>query len=181
MRSWLEEFTVLGFGLVVLMFGFYPLIPGRAAWHKALFVEGLIVIGLIIYVLAVADRTGYVLNLFFWAMGIALVTGLDYAGATPYQKSQADPWLGKLGVKRIGPVNLSNRARIWQSRISLDRSLCNACAICYDVCPTSVYEIERGRQKKIAVKYPGRCEACGACVLQCPTSALSLYPEDVKR
>ncbi len=179
MRSWLEEFTVLGFGLVALMFGFYPLIPGRAAWHKLLFVEGLIAIGLLVYVLMIADRTSYVLNLFFWAIGITFIIGIDFAGTTPFQKNQMDPWLNKLGMKRIGSVNFGGRAKIRQSKISLDQTLCNACAICYDVCPTGVYEIERDGPKKVVVKYPGLCEACEACVLQCPTNALSLYPRDI--
>lgn len=173
MRSWLEEFTTLGFGLVALMFGFYPLIPGKAAWHKLLFVEGLIGIGLLVYILTAVDRTGYILNLFFWSMGLVLFIGIDFAGTTPFQKSQLDPWLDRLGIRRIGPVNFTSRAKIITSKIILNQAKCTACGICYDVCPMGVYDVEKDQHQKVVVKYPERCEACEACVLQCPEGALS--------
>jgi len=173
MRSWLEEFAVMGIGLVAFMFGFYPLIPGRAGWQKLLFTEGLIGIGLLVYILTAVERTDYILNLFFWGMGTVFLIGMDFAGATPFQKSQLDPVLDKLGIRHIGPVNFSGRASIITGKVILDQAACNACEICEDVCPRSCYELEKTDHKKLIIAYPGLCEACEACVLQCPRGALS--------
>jgi len=115
----------------------------------------------------------HVRNLFFVAMGLVMVIGIDFGGVSPLYKSDFDPLLDKLGIRRIGPVDLRGRAKITGGKITLNQARCTACEICYDVCPTGVYEIEKGEHKKVVIKYPNLCEACEACVLQCPTRALS--------
>ncbi len=173
LRAWLVEFVVLGWGLLLLIYGFYPLIPGKVGWHKLLFLEALLGVGLLGYVFLAADPSGYIRDLWFIAMGLVLIMGTDFGGMTPLYKSDLDPLLGKLGIGRIGPVDFSERAKIIRGKIALDQAKCTACGICFDVCPTGVYEIGKGEPKRVMIKYPELCEACEACVLQCPEAALS--------
>jgi len=172
-RAWLVEFIALGWGLVLLMYSLYPVIPGKAGWYKVLFWEMLIGIGFLGYVFWGDGQMTYIHNLFFMAMGLVLLIGIDFAGATPHQKSELDPLLDKLGIGRIGPINFSERAKIIKSKITLDQTNCTACGICYDVCPTGVYDIEKGQHKRVVIRYPELCEACEACILQCPKGALT--------
>ncbi|MGB2798525.1 MAG: HgcAB-like fusion protein [Dehalococcoidia bacterium] len=173
LRAWLAEFAVLGPGLFLLMYGFYPFIPGRAGWHKLLFLEALLGVGLLGYSLLVADQSTYIRDLLLMAMGLVAVIGIDFGGVTPLYKSDLDPVLGKLGLRRIGPVDFGERAKIIGGKIVLNPTSCTGCGICYDVCPTGVYEIEKNGHKTAVIKYPELCEACEACVLQCPKGALS--------
>jgi NAD-dependent dihydropyrimidine dehydrogenase PreA subunit len=173
LRAWVAEFVVLGSGLFLLMYGFYPFIPGRAGWHKLLFLEVLLGVGLLGYILLAADQSRYGRDLLLMAMGVVLVIGIDFGGVTPLYKSNIDPLLGKLGLKRIGTVDFGERAKIIGGKIVLDQTRCTGCGICYDVCPTGVYEIERNGHKTAVIKYAELCEACEACVLQCPRGALS--------
>jgi Fe-S oxidoreductase len=141
LRAWLVEFVVLGWGLVLLMYGFYPLIPGKVGWPKLLFLEGLIGIGLLGYVFLWAGQATYIRDLFSMAMGLVLIIGADSAGATPLEKAEIEALLDKLSIRRIGPVSFSGRAKIIGSKVILDQTKCTACGICYDVCPRGVYEI----------------------------------------
>jgi NAD-dependent dihydropyrimidine dehydrogenase PreA subunit len=174
LRAWLVEFVALGWGLLLLMYGLYPIVPGRAGWHKLLFLEALISAGLLGYVFLEAGQSWYILDLFFMAMGLVLIIGTDFGGVTPLYKSDLDPVLDKIGIGQIGPVNFRGRARIRRGKLRLDEANCTACGICFDVCPRGVYDIERDGHKRIIMKYPGRCERCEACILQCPRKAISI-------
>lgn len=171
-RAWLVEFVVLSWGLFFLMYGFYPLIPGRVGWHKLLFLEGLIAAGLLGYIYLGSGQSWYILDLFFMAMGLVIIIGTDFSGVTPLYRSDLDPLLDRIGIGQIGPINFGERARIKRGKLSLDEANCTACGICYDVCPRGVYDIERGWHKRVIMKYPGRCERCEACILQCPRGAI---------
>ncbi len=174
LRVWLAEFAVLGCGLLLLMYGFYPLIPGRAGWHKLLFLEALLAVGLLGYSFLATSQSWYIRDLFFMAMGLVMVIGADFGGVTPLHKSDLDPLLDRIGIRRVGPVDFRGRARIKRGELTLDQAKCTACGICYDVCPRGVYETKRDGHKRLVIKYEERCEACEACVLQCPRKAISL-------
>jgi NAD-dependent dihydropyrimidine dehydrogenase PreA subunit len=131
------------------------------------------VIGVAFFTFLLIDQTKYVQNLLFIGMGLILLIGIDFDGATPLQKSEFDPLLDKIGIKRFGTINFSGRSRIVNGRIILDQSKCIKCGMCYDICPKGVFEIVE-EHKKILNKYPEKCVICEACVIQCPTAALSL-------
>jgi ferredoxin len=173
-RAWLVEFVVLSWGLFFLMYGFYPIIPGRVGWHKLLFLEGLLAAGLLGYVFLGAGQSWYVMDLFFMAMGLVLVIGIDFSGVTPLYKSDLDPLLDRIGIGQIGPINLGERGRITRGKISLDETNCTACGICYDICPRGVFTVERDGHKRVIIKYSERCERCEACIAQCPRAAISI-------
>jgi len=173
LKAWLAEFVVLEWGLLLLMYGLYPLIPGRTGWRKLLFLEASLAVGLLGYSLLATTQSWYIRDLFFMAMGLVMVIGIDFGGVSPLYKSDLDPLLDKIGIRRIGPVDFKGRARIKGEELTLDQARCTACGICYDVCPRGVYAIERDEHKKVLIKYEERCEACEACVLQCPREAIS--------
>jgi len=173
LRAWLAEFVILSSGLFVLMYGLYPFIPGRVGWHKLLFLEALLGVGLLGCVFLVAGQSSYIRDLFLMAMGLVVVVGIDFGGVTPFYKSDLDPLLDKLGLRRIGPVDFRGRAKITRGKIFLDQTECTACGICYDVCPIGVFVIERDGRKMLTIRHPELCEACEACVLQCPKGAIS--------
>ena len=173
LRAWLAEFVALSLGLFLLMYGLYPFIPGRRGWHKLLFLEALLGVGLLGYIFLEAGQSIYVRDLLLMAMGLVVVIGIDFGGVTPLYKSDIDPLLDRLGLRRIGPVDFGGRAKIIGGRIVLDQSKCTACGICHDVCPRGVFEIDQDGQKMVTIGHPEVCEACEACVLQCPKEALA--------
>ncbi len=178
-RAWIFEFIILGCGLFLLMYGLYPIIPGKAGWHKLLFLEALIAIGLVGYTALASAQSDYVYKVSFMAMGVVLAIGTDYGGVTPIYKSDLDPLLDKLGIARIGPVNMKGRSKILSGKILLDQAKCTSCGICYDVCPRGVYAIENNKNRKAIINSPELCVACEACVFQCPTGAITFGMESL--
>lgn len=174
LRAWLVEFVVLGWGLTILMCGLYPLIPGRVGWHKLIFLEVLIGVGLLAYVFFDGGQVPYIRGLFFMTSGLVALIGIDFGGATPFEKSQLDPLLDKLGIRGIGPMGFRGRAKIVGSKMVLDQTKCNGCGICYDVCPRGAFDIENDDHKRVVIRNSSICGACEACVRQCPEEALYL-------
>ena len=111
------------------------------------------------------------------AIGLVLIIGLDFAGTTPYQKSDLEPWLIKAGIRRLGFMNIGNKVKMPGSIVAIARRQCTDCGACIDVCPTGVYQIENNGHRKVVVQHPESCEDCRACVLQCPAGAISLTAE----
>jgi len=173
LRDWLAEFVVLGWGLLLLMYGLFPIVPGRAGWHRLLFFEASLLVGLLGYSLFATNPSWYARDLFFMAMGLVMFIGIDFGGVTPLYKSDLDPLLDKIGIKRVGPLSFAGRAKIKEGRLTLNQEKCTACGICDDVCPRGVYEVRRDHPKRVVIGHEKRCEACEACVLQCPRGALS--------
>jgi NAD-dependent dihydropyrimidine dehydrogenase PreA subunit len=172
-KDWLAEFILLGWILVFLMYGLHPFIPGKSGWRKILFLEILLVIGVVSLTFLAIDQIQYVQNLLFIAMGLILIIGIDFDGATPLQKSEFDPLLDKMGIHKLGNVKFSGRSKIVNSKIILEQSKCTKCGMCYDVCPKGVFEnVEE--HKKMLHKHPEKCVTCKACVFQFPTGALML-------
>jgi NAD-dependent dihydropyrimidine dehydrogenase PreA subunit len=173
LKDWLAEVIVLGWGLVFLMYGLHPFIPGKSGWRKILFLEILVVIVIIPSTFLAIDQTKYIQNLLFITMGLILIIGIDFDGVTPLQKSEFDPLLDKIGIKRLGNIKFSGRSKIIDSKIFLNQNKCTKCGMCYEICPKGVFEIV-DEHKKILNKYPEKCVTCGACVTQCPTGAITL-------
>ncbi len=176
LKDWLVECILLGWGLVFLMYGLHPFIPGKSGWRKILFLESLIVIGVISSTLLSIGPTKYIQNLLFIVMGLILIIGIDFDGASPLRKSEFDPILDKIGIQKLGNIKFNGRSKIVNSKIILDKSKCTKCGICYDICPKGVFEMRDGH-KTILIKFPEKCVSCEACVFQCPTGALALKVE----
>ncbi len=55
--------------------------------------------------------------------------------------------------------------------LALDRTLCNGCRMCLNVCPHAVFEF---RDKKAFIAHREFCMECGACAMNCATGAISV-------
>lgn len=129
LRPWVLEFTATGLGTVTFAYGLYPLIPGKAGWHKLLFLEGLLCMALLAVVLSGIDPTHYIRNLLLMAIGIVFVVGFDFAGTTPYQKSELEPLLIKMGIRRLGFMNIGKTVKMQGSKVTIDQAQCSNCGI----------------------------------------------------
>ena len=56
----------------------------------------------------------------------------------------------------------------------IEGKLCNACGICYQVCPQDVFFFDKKQKAMPVLAYPRECWYCGACVIDCPQGAVSL-------
>jgi ferredoxin len=59
------------------------------------------------------------------------------------------------------------------SSLVLNEDKCIGCGLCAEVCPHSVFEMQK--QKAHLVDF-NACMECGACVTNCPTDAIMVNP-----
>ncbi|MCL6088081.1 MAG: 4Fe-4S binding protein [Actinobacteria bacterium] len=60
---------------------------------------------------------------------------------------------------------------------TIDKSKCNNCKTCLQICPMKVYEINDN--KEVIVAYPYRCiVSCSYCAVRCQNVAISFPDED---
>jgi NAD-dependent dihydropyrimidine dehydrogenase PreA subunit len=55
--------------------------------------------------------------------------------------------------------------------------ICTGCGTCMEVCPESVFSIDRNRAY---AHMPDECTGCRVCVEKCSTSAITVKPKDGK-
>ncbi len=99
---------------------------------------------------------------------VLLILGIDVTGSTPVYK-------GGLQEDRL-------------LRIVLNEDLCQGVAVCEEVCPTNVFDVDYGRHLATLSRLQA-CVQCGACIVQCPYDALYfrgplghlVTPETVRR
>jgi NAD-dependent dihydropyrimidine dehydrogenase PreA subunit len=56
--------------------------------------------------------------------------------------------------------------------LQLNEKRCIGCAMCVNVCPHAVFQLEG---KKARIVNRDGCMECGACAKNCPTTALSVH------
>ena len=66
-------------------------------------------------------------------------------------------------------------------KVKVDWDKCNGDAVCVDVCPVEVFELQElpdypDTQKSVPVREED-CILCMACVVQCPTEAITVEEE----
>jgi len=49
--------------------------------------------------------------------------------------------------------------------------ICTACGVCTQVCPRSVFSLEKNRA---VASMPDECDGCMVCVENCPSSAIAV-------
>jgi len=168
-------FTLLFWGAVAFLYLFLDWIPGKTGWSQAMLCAALLVLGW-----AGLDwlRLGDPLAHAGWLLA-ALVTffaaGFDLAGIVSARPSDPERILGRLGIKSLG--FLFSEKPLGQIR--LDRTLCNGCRACLDVCPVGVWD-DLDADKKITFRDHDACFGCSACVRQCPEGALALAAPETR-
>ncbi|RME04279.1 MAG: 4Fe-4S dicluster domain-containing protein, partial [Deltaproteobacteria bacterium] len=165
----LLRFSLLFWGIVGLEYLFFPWIPGRTGWRKALFVALLLGAGGI----ARGYTTQTLSSLWPWiaaGMALAFAVGFDLAGIAGPMPSDAEAFLQRLGVRGMGSLMREKTL----GSVTLTEAKCIGCyPICNDICPIGVFGVDKSR-KKTVIAHPDACFGCGACVRQCPREALSL-------
>jgi NAD-dependent dihydropyrimidine dehydrogenase PreA subunit len=66
-------------------------------------------------------------------------------------------------------------------KVKVDLSKCNGDAVCIDICPVEVFELQElpeysNSEKSVPVREED-CILCMACVVQCPTEAITVEEE----
>jgi NAD-dependent dihydropyrimidine dehydrogenase PreA subunit len=59
------------------------------------------------------------------------------------------------------------------STLKLEESLCVGCAVCTQVCPHGVFELNDHKARVIDLD---GCMECGACATNCPAGAIRVTP-----
>jgi len=128
------------------------MIPGRSWLRKGLIV-GLISSGIfLVYSLVVGDYSvGTSIRSVLGIFALSIAVELDLPAWTPLWR-----------------CNLTGGSR---SKVELyvDKDRCIGCTLCWQVCPTGVFEVKGDKSEAVYVE---RCETCTACVKQCPTGAV---------
>lgn len=169
-RDYLLGFSVLFWAAVALLYFFLNVIPGKTGWGRSIYAA-------VFFILAWAAidwvQFGSPLHHWGWLIAASLVffsIGFDLSGIASAEKSDAEEFVQKLGIKSI--PGLFNEKELGD--ITLDRDKCIGCKTCLNICPTGAVYAGLDPDKKITFQNPDACFACGACTMQCPEEALSL-------
>jgi NAD-dependent dihydropyrimidine dehydrogenase PreA subunit len=169
-------------GFSLFLFAFYiPVmryVPGPVGLVKTLLLALVGVAGVAVYGLRVGGWE--VSSIAGWSLAIlavGLLLGFDLEGTTPLDAGATVAFWG-----RKWPWVLSIWARFGYElephfALQVDRSLCQGCSTCLQVCPKGVFALYHvnGRQKAW-VAHLEACEQCTACVKQCPERAILADP-----
>ena len=161
-RHLLPEIIALIWIMALFLFTLYFWLLGKPSLVTALAIGGIFALGIAAFGLFVSQwniRDVWILSLS--AVFIAGIIGVDYQGSAPFSYSEWAIWAHEKGLtKGLG-----------RFKISVNPEGCDGCAICLDVCPRGVYELE---SEKAVVSDAEKCENCTACFKQCPQQAISI-------
>jgi len=168
-RPYLLGYTILFWSAVALLYLCLDRIPGETGWGQAFRVAALLVL--------LASGADWLLHgdpLLHWgwdlaAFGVFFEAGFDVAGVVSARRSDPERMMHRLGFKKFGSLFSEKELGM----IELDRTRCNGCRACFDICPVGVYA-ELDQDKKITFRDRNACFACSACSKQCPEGALRL-------
>ncbi len=167
--SQLIHATVLFWSIALVLYLFFPWVPGKNGWFKALTVAALFVGG---YLTAGQLTAGHPFAYWPWMVGttvLALAVGFDLAGIAGPVPSDAEAFIQQLGFTKLG-FFFHEKAL---GTISFEPTRCKGCQTCSELCPVGVYQFDSLGRKTVLAE-PQACFSCGACVKQCPQGALFL-------
>jgi len=169
---WFLFGSVLFWGVGVILYGGYNLLPGKSGWLKAFFLSILIVVIIALFsffALGVSPWVNW--GWMVTALAISMSQGLDVKGSVGGNISEPEHLFYKLGIRSFGHLFSSDSVII--GTVKQDKSKCNGCKICLLVCPKGVFGFS-GKQNEIIPLKRSECFSCNACVMQCPKNALSI-------
>lgn len=78
-----------------------------------------------------------------------------------------------LASPALASAGVTGTWRIYKPVVELEK--CVDCGVCWQFCPDSVIEWERGRKIQIDYTY---CKGCGICAEVCPVKVIKMVPEN---
>ena len=180
--SSLPGVLALIWGFSLFLFAFYSpvmrYVPGPVGLAKTLLLGFVGVAGVAAYGWLVGNWE--VASIAGWSVGIvavALLLGFDLDGSSPLNAGSTVAFWG-----RKWPWVLKIWARFGYELeqhfdLEVDRTLCQGCTMCLEVCPKGVFDLYRVDSRQMSwVAHPEACEQCTACVKQCPEDAILANP-----
>lgn len=167
--QYLLGYTILFWAAVAFLYFLIDVIPGRTGWGQAFLSVTLLMLSWagVDWILR-GDPLAHG-GWFLAAFGIFLAAGFDVAGIASPRRSDPELLMHRVGFKQLGTLFSEKDL----GEIELDRSRCNGCRACFDICPVGVYG-DLDEEKKMTFRDEHACFACSACVKQCPERALLL-------
>ncbi len=150
----------------------FPHIPVRSGFVKVILAEIVSILSIVVFsAVLVGDPLGLQYLMIASAL-VSVVIGVDFNGTSPTHKSDLGELFYRRGYRRMPFLTGVYPLGAYGS-IQLDEERCDGCALCYEVCPKGVYEIDFIRRKARIVQV-NECVNCGACVRQCPQRCLTI-------
>jgi NAD-dependent dihydropyrimidine dehydrogenase PreA subunit len=168
-RQYLVGYTALFWGAVTALYLLLDVIPGQTGWRQASVAATAVVVG---WIAVDWYRLDDPLAHWGWHLAtfaIFFAAGFDLAGTASGRRSDAELMMHRLGFSSFGSLFSEKEL----GEVCLDRSLCQGCGTCFDICPIGVFG-ELDGDRKTTFAHHEACFSCSACVMQCPSGALSL-------
>ena len=175
------HYLVIAFATFLFFMLACPWLPGKRGLTKAIFVDVILVIALIIYESLDIQSTLSVRADLIIAMVMMLLYGTELGGLASSMPSDLDPFLARLGVGAIGNVAFAGTIRTELLNgfrvLTYYRESCIGCCSCTEVCPQGVWDLDD--EKKAVFAHREDCTACRACLVQCEGGAIKAEPRPV--
>ncbi|NOY24952.1 MAG: 4Fe-4S dicluster domain-containing protein [Oligoflexia bacterium] len=179
-RGLLVDYVVVAALAFVGFFTIIPWVPGRLGLARALVVDlvlggGLLLTELTLHNPAPRPRADWII-----AMVLVLLYGGEVGGIASNLKSDLDPFMARLGMKKIGNVAFAGTIRTdllngWR-RLVLDPTRCERCGACQAVCPQGVWLTPADSVARLVNE--DACTGCTACLRQCHGAAIRAHRVD---
>jgi NAD-dependent dihydropyrimidine dehydrogenase PreA subunit len=172
-RSLLPEYLWVGSAAFLFFFLTCPWLPGKTGLAKVLIVDAVLAALLVATELMAPGASPWRAELIL-GMVLLLVFGGELGGLASTLRSDADPFLARLGIGAIGNTAFAGTVRTELLNgyrvLTLYRDACKGCGECTEVCPQKVWEL--GPDKRSVLARVEDCTACRACLTQCPEGAI---------
>lgn len=168
---YLSLITLTG-SIVYWMYIAFPYLPSKSGFVKAGF-SAIICIGVIVGL--ALWRTGDPFtyrHLLIMAILVVAAVGFDFNGTSSTYKSDLGAFFYGRGHQKMTFLTGFYQLNPY-GEIQLDEETCSGCAICYQICPRGIFEMNLEGHKAQLV-HPQKCVNCNACVRQCPEQSLAI-------
>jgi NAD-dependent dihydropyrimidine dehydrogenase PreA subunit len=166
------DYLVVGAAAWLFFFSVCPWLPGRHGLTKVLWLD--VLLGAALAACEIFTGNCPVRADLIIALVVLLIYGTELGGLASTLPSDLDPFLARLGLRRIGNIAFAGTVRaellIGSRVLTHDAERCIGCGQCVEVCPQGAREM-RGDNKGILAR-PEDCTSCRACLVQCPTGAI---------
>lgn len=165
--------TIILTGLMTyFMYIAFPYFPVRSGFVKVILSELFFLFIIVVFSMITTGNLLGLPHLIIISAVVATVIGIDFNGTSPTHKSNLGELFYRRGHKQMPFLTEVYRLNPY-GNIQIDEQKCSGCALCYEVCPKGVYEIDSSSHKARIIRGED-CVNCGACVRQCPEQCLKI-------